>query len=125
MEKNKANAENGKNKKYPPKRIPQNQLEKLAKIGDGNWRQGLTKVLNIWDETRRDPTRLLQNELEHFGDLVRAFASDNHYQHYIDSNLSAMLLKFIGTGRVDHTILNKRPEKTIDKFSKDEDEEED
>lgn len=107
-----------KNKKYPPKRIPARHLKKLEKIGNGNWRDGLSEVLNIYELVTRDPKILLEKEISHFSNLVKAFASENHFEHYIDSNLPAVLVRFIRTGRVDDSILNKRFEKPIDKFEK-------
>ena len=107
-----------KNKKYPPKRIPERHLKKLEKIGNGNWRDGLSEVLSIYELINRDPKILLEKEVAHFSNLVKAFASDNHYEHYTDSNLPAVLIRFIKTGRVDGSILNMRLEKTIDKFEK-------
>jgi len=68
---------------------------------------------------QRDPSIILEKELDHFTGMIQAFANDNHFEHFNKSNLSAVLHKFIKTGRVDHTILNTRKETPIDKFHKD------
>lgn len=108
-----------KNKKYPPKRIPTNILKKLERIGEGQgWRRGLDKCLTVYEMIERDPSILLQKELEHFTNMVQVFAPDNHFEHFNKSNMSAVLFKFIKTGHVDHNLLNNRPEKTIDSFEK-------
>ena len=104
------------NKKYPTKRIPEKHLKKLEKIGKGNWRDGLSEVLNIYELIMRDPRVLLEKEVVHFSNLVKAFASDNHFEHYVDSNLPAVLVRFVRTGQVDGSILNKRHEKPIEEF---------
>lgn len=106
----------GKNNKYPTKRIPIRHLMKLEKIGNGNWRDGLSEVLNIYELIMRDPKILLEKEVSHFSSLVKAFASDNHFEHYVDSNLPAVLIRFIRTGRVDGSIMHTRLEKPIDEF---------
>jgi len=104
--------------KYPVKRIPEKTIRKLEFIGEGNWRHGLDKVLNIYDMVERDPAIILNKELEHFGNLFHTFLPENHYEHYLNSNLSALLRVFIKTGRLDVSILNSRIEKTLDNFEK-------
>jgi len=98
-------------------RVPLNQKNKIKQIGDGNFRQGVSKLLGIYEMIQNDPTILLQKELDHFGNMVKAFANDNHYQHYLDSNMPAVLLKFVKTGRIDHKMINNRPEEKLDRFN--------
>lgn len=105
-----------KNRKYPPKRIPDRIMEQLERIGNGNWRHGLDKVLNTYELIERDPSIILNKELEQFGNLIQVFSPENHFEHYMESNLPAMLRIFIKTGRIDPSILNKRAEKALDKF---------
>jgi len=108
-----------KDKKYPVKRIPERYLLKLKKIGDGNWRHGLDKVLDTYEIVIRDPRIILRKELENFGNIIKTFADENHYQHYIDSGMPVLLRGFVETGNVKPTVLfRKRQEKPIDEFQK-------
>ena len=102
--------------KYPTKRISGHAMEQLTRIGGGNWKQGLDKAINTYELLERDPSLILYKEIEQFGNLIQAFSSENHFEHYMDSNLPAMLRTFIKTGRIDPSILNKRAEKALDKF---------
>jgi len=115
--------EKNKNCKYPPKRIPMDQLQKIEKIGGGNWRRGLTILIAEHERLERDPTVILGKELDYFGNLVKAHLTDNHYEHYIESGLPRFLRCFIKTGKVNKELLYPgRREKSFDKF-KDEEEE--
>jgi len=102
-----------------PKRIPNKVLKKIEKRGNGDFRAGLYKMDSICDLVERDPSILLQKELEHFGGLIQAFASENHYEHYQKGNVASFLLKFIKTGRLDTNMINNRVEKPISSFEED------
>ena len=102
--------------KYPTKRISSHAMKQLERIGEGNWKHGLDKAINTYELLERDPSLILHKELEQFGNLVQAFLPENHFEHYVDSNLPALLRIFIKTGRIDPSILNKRAEKALDKF---------
>jgi len=99
-------------------RVPLAQKKKIMEVGDGSFRQGLTKLLTTFEMINKDPSILLLKEFEHFSGMIKAFASENHYEHYLKSNLPALLRSFITSGRVDTNILNGRVEKPIDSFHK-------
>jgi len=109
-------------KKKTPKteviRITIEQKKRLVKIGNGNPRHAIVELFGIYDLINRDPSILLLKELEHFSDMIKAFASENHYEHYIKSNLAAVNRRFIIKGVVDGSILNTRFEKPISEFDK-------
>jgi len=113
MEKTKFN----KNSKYPLCRIPKNQFDKLKEVGTGHWRQGLTKVLENYERFERDPKKLVLAEWDHFCTIFKACLSDNHYQHFDESELSAVMFRLIKTGNVDYSlVLNKRKETPLEMF---------
>jgi len=99
-----------------PMRIPIKLLKKIEKRGNGDFRAGLFHMDTVCEVVENDPVIILQKGLENYGNLIKAFASENHYQHYLNSNLPAMLNKFNKTGLVDNRILNSRLEKPISKF---------
>jgi len=106
-----------KNKKYPPKRIPTNQLKKLEKIGEGDWRIGLTKLITTYENLMTNPEQLLMKDCDALMAHVRLYCTDNHWNH-ID-NFPAVFRKFLKTGYFDFSIMSdKRHEKPIDEFEK-------
>lgn len=108
-----------KDEKSIPKRIPINLIRKIEKRGGGDFRAGLYHMDAKCDILDRDPSILMEKKLEEFVQTIQACASENHYEHYMQSNLSAVLFKFIKTGRVDTEILNTRIEKPLSKFEDD------
>jgi len=112
-------------KKKTPKtmlvRITKEHKKRLDSIGKGNHRHGLAELMGIYDLINRDPSILLLKEWDHFSDMIKAFTPDNHYDHYIKSNLSAVIRRFITSGNVDDSILNTRLEKPISEFDKEKD----
>lgn len=103
--------------KSKPIRIPIKSLKKLEKVGKGNPRYGVERVLEIYELAEKDSVKLLENELDKFADLVKTFLPGNHFEHYIESDMPRFLMCFIRTGRVDPNILwSKRKEKPIDEF---------
>ena len=116
-----------KDEKSPPKRIPKNLLEKIEKRGGGKgrFREGLYKMDTICEMVEKDPSLVLQNKLEEYIGAINAFASENHYEHFIESGISAVLYRFNKTGRIDKNLLFlKRPEKSIDDFEEKKDQKE-
>jgi hypothetical protein len=107
-----------KNKLFPQKRIPLKYLKKLEKIGGGEWRRGLEKVINIFDIVERDPSIVLQKEFDFYTSLIKAVSSENHYEHFVDSGIPAVHFNFHKTGYVNSKYLKKRQEKPIDDFDK-------
>jgi len=108
-----------KNKKEPSTttRIPNNLFDKYQKIGEGNVRSGMEKTMNIYEFVEKDPSILLERELDHFSNLVKAFLPDNHYKHYVESRIPAFLVRFIRTGHIDINFLKKvREESSIEEF---------
>ena len=103
-------------------RIPIYQKNYIKKIGNGNFRHGLAKLINTFEIVNRDPSILLLKELEHFSGMIKAFSPENHFDHYLKSNLPAVMRKFVMTGVVDGAILNGRVEKPIENFNKNQEE---
>ena len=106
-------------------RVRQDQDKYIKEnITKNGFRAGLDELIAIHKLINRDPKILLQKELEHFGGLLQAFLPENHYEHYIESNLPAVINKLINKGIVDSSILNARIEKTLDRFSEKKDDKE-
>jgi len=98
-------------------RITSEQKNRLKTIGKGNHRHGLAEILGIYDLIRRDPSIILQKKLEEYTSCIQIFASENHYEHFVESGLPAVLHRFNKTGIVDKNLFTtKRQEKPIDDF---------
>jgi len=104
-----------KNKKYPAKRIPIKYLRKLEQIGEGDWRHGLIKVVNIYETT--DPSRVLLEDVDRLSEHAKELLSDNHYEHSVESGVPQLLVGWIRSGRVNPDKL-KSPNKVLDGFQK-------
>lgn len=75
-------------------------------------------MIEIYDLVNRDPSLILQRKLEEYVNTIMAFSNENHYQHFVDSGLPAVLNKFNRTGKIDiNLFLTRRPEKSIDNFT--------
>jgi len=109
------------NSKTTVLRIPNHQKKVLEKLGDGNVRNGLTEVLGIHKLVTQQPELILNKDIETYMSHMELFCNENHFEHFVDSGLPALISKFNKTGRIDRNILlsmlNKRAEKPIDDFS--------
>ena len=105
-----------KNKKYPTKRIPIRYLKKLEQIGEGNWRDGLIKVINIYETT--DSSRVLLEDVDRLSEHARELLSENHYKHFVESGVPQFLVAWIKSGKVNPNRL-KPPNTVLDEFQKD------
>ena len=100
-----------------PTRIPKEMHKKLKKIGNGDIRRGLKICMENQEKINRDPSLLLLNELEYFGNLIHTHLPDNHHNHYVESRLPVVLRRFIVTGHVDMEFIKKvRNDKKLDEF---------
>ena len=100
-----------------PTRIPNELHKKIKKLGKGDLRAGLKICVENQEKIERDPSILLLNELEYFGNLINTHLPDNHHNHYVESGLPVVLRKFIVTGQVDIDFLKKvRNDKKLDEF---------
>lgn len=97
-------------------RIPDNQKQKIKMIGEGDFRQGLTKVLTIYDTTMRDPEKILMNDVDLLMDDLKKHYGENHYKHF--DNFPAFFKMFLKKGHTNVEILKQRPEQSIEKFEK-------
>ena len=98
-----------------PMRIPTYQKNKLKKIGEGNPREGLTKVLGIYDQLMANPEQILMKDVDTLMNHLKLHYSDNHYSHF--DNFPAVFRMFLKRGVPDFSIMtNKRVEKPIDDF---------
>lgn len=106
------------NKKYPTKRIPIKYLRKLENIGEGEWKHGLIKVVNVYETT--DPSRVLLEDIARLTDHAKEFLSDNHYKHFVESGVPHFLVSWVKSGRVNPNNL-KSPVKVLDEYHKEKD----
>lgn len=97
-------------------RIPFNQKQKIEFIGDGDFRQGLTKVLTIYENTTAHPEQILMSDVDKLMSDLKTYYSDNHYNHF--TNFPACFKLFLKKGFVNTDILKTRPEHNIEKFEK-------
>lgn len=112
--------------KTKTQRIPIKLLNKITKIGSGDFRAGLHRMEEIYDLVNKDPSIILLRELDQFSNLIHAFSSENHYGHFVDSGMPVVLRKFIQTGRIDVDFLKHvREEKALETFSGDKDKDDD
>lgn len=104
-----------KNKKYPTKRIPMKQLRKLEQIGEGNWRDGLTKAISIYETI--EPSRILLEDIDRLSEHAKELLSENHFEHFIESGVPRLLVAWVKSGKVNPAAL-KPPNKALDEFQK-------
>jgi len=107
-----------KNKKYPTKRIPIKQLRKLEQIGEGDWRHGLIKVINIYETI--EPSRVLLEDIDRLSEHAKELLSENHFEHFVESGVPHLLVAWVKSGKVDPNNL-KPPNKALDEFEKETD----
>ena len=118
-------------KKKTPKsvtlRVTIDQKKKLDKLGHGNPRNGLVEVLGIHKLVTQQPALILNKDLDTYIAHMETFSNRNHYSHFVESDLPALLRCFNNTGKISRdillSILNKRVEKPIDEFEKKEEQE--
>jgi len=112
----------GKNEKWTeksePTRIQKKQKAMVLKLGDGNFSDGLTKLISEHEMMIRNPQLILQKEFEFYMDLMKTIAPENHYKDFVDSGLPIVHYLFHKTGKVDIRNLRKRVEQSIDEFEK-------
>jgi len=116
-----------KSKKVPKKaqktvtiRITIDQKQKLNTLGKGNPRNGLAEIIGVHKLVTQQPSMILNKDLELYLSHMETFCPENHYIHFTESGLQALLRCFNNTGKIDRnillSILGKRAEKPIDEF---------
>jgi len=90
----------------------------VLKLGDGDFTNGLTKLITEHEIMARTPQIILQKEFEFYMDLMKTVAPVNHYKDFVDSGLPVVHYLFHKTGKIDTRNLRKRVEKPIDDFEK-------
>ena len=95
-------------------RIPVNQKQKITIIGEGDFRQGLTKILTIYENSVAHPEDILMKDVDMIMNDLSRYFGENHYNHF--SNFPAFFRMFLKKGYASPDILKTRPEKNIEKF---------
>jgi len=115
MERKKNSQKTSKKDISSPMRIPFYQKNKLKKIGQGNPREGLTKVLGVYDTLMANPERILMKDVDTLMNHLKLHYSDNHYSHF--DNFPAVFRMFLKRGSPDFSIMTgKRSEKSLDEY---------
>ena len=101
-------------------RITIDQKQKLNTLGKGNHRHGLAELIGVHKLVTQQPAMILNKDLELYLSHMETFCPGNHYAHFTESGLQALLRCFNNTGKIDRNILlailGKRAEKPIDQF---------
>ena len=88
-----------------PMRVPTYQKVKLKKIGEGNPREGLTKVLGIYDQLMANPEQILMRDVDTLMSHLKLHYPDNHYDHF--NNFPAFFMSFLKSGVPDVKYFKK------------------
>jgi len=100
-------------------RIPSHQKYKLKNIGNGNPREGLTKVLAVYDQLMMHPEQILMRDVETLMTHLKLHYPDNHYEHF--DNFPAVFRMFLKRGTPDFSIMTgKRVEKNLEEYDNEE-----
>jgi len=107
-----------KQEKSTPQRIPNHILDELKKIGNGNWKDGLSCSVNAWKIMNENPEIKVMKDVDVLMSDIRLYYSDNHYDHF--NNFPAVMHMFLKRGVPDFSIMkSKRFEKSLKEFDKD------
>lgn len=114
--------ENKKTPKTVTVRVSISQKKKLDKLGHGNHRNGLAELIGVHKLVTQQPEIVLNKDLDVYMAHMETFSPSNHYTHFVESGFPALLRCFNNTGKTNRDILlsmlNKRSEKPIDSFDK-------
>ena len=106
MERKKTKKNKFSNPISSPMRIPFYQKLKLKEIGQGNPREGLTKVLGIYDQLMTNPEQIIRKDVDTLMAHIKVHYSDNHYSHF--DNFPAVVHLFLKSGVPDFSIMKKK-----------------
>lgn len=107
-------------KRSVPCRIPKHVLLELSKIGNGDWKQGLSKAIDAHNIINKEPEIKLMHDVELLMTDLSTYYSNNHYEHF--NNFPACFRQFLKQGHLNWSKINKRYEKKpIDEFEKETD----
>lgn len=96
-------------------RITKIQGIKLKKMGGKTMADNLDRLFKFYESIKKNPEEICMNHISDFMDDVDKFYGSNHVSHM--KNIPAAIRKGLRRGgNCDFSIVNKRPDKTIDKF---------
>lgn len=106
MEKKKAKKNVFENPISSPMRISFYQRTKLKEIGNGNPREGLTRVIALYDDLMANPERILMKDVDTLMSHLRLYYSENHCNHF--DNFPAVFRMFLKRGIPDFSIMKSK-----------------
>jgi len=98
-------------------RIPRNIYSKIIKVGEGDFKQGVTVVLSSHEIVRENPELKLMHDVDVLMSDLLFYYGENHYDHF--SNFPSCFRQFLKRGFHNWKMLDKRFEKSIEDFKKD------
>jgi len=78
-------------------RIPIELLHEFIRIGNGNWKQGMT--IALISHNTHDPKELLMKDCDGLMHHLELFYNNNHNEHF--RNFPAFFHEFLKTGKPD------------------------
>ena len=109
-----------RNEKSIVRRVPTEVDKYIEQYGQGDFKYGLRQIIDWHKRLVKQPEQVIFADIDQLATHVKELLPDNHYEHYLNSGLPQLLVAFAKSGRVNSRILTeKRPEKSIDNFSED------
>ena len=116
---------NKKSQQKPQKsvvrRIPIYVDRYISSQANGDFKSGLSQIVGWHKALMKDPKQVLMNDIESLVEHARELLPENHFEHFVNSQVPHLLVGWVKTGRVDPSLL-RAPNKSIDEFAKDKNE---
>jgi len=100
-------------------RIPKNEYRYILKHGSGDFKSGLCQIIGWHKRLVQDPKQVLFADIDLLTSHAKELMSENHYNHFVECGVSALLVGWAKTGYVNPKFL-KAPNKNLGDFDKSE-----
>jgi len=101
------------------RRISKNEDQYILKCGSGDFKSGLCQIIGWHKRLVQDPKQILFADIDLLTTHAKELMSENHYEHFVECGVPALLVGWAKTGFVNPRFL-KAPNKALGDFDKSE-----